>query len=236
MLRFDQPRSFQLHTAVFSDRLRRVRMNCDHNVRIVSIQIVKNIQADGAGPLAVSAALLDHTIDRVIAPLDGIVLAAQAGSPAAFAELHSVYSRRLYQTILSITRNPHDAEEALQDTFLRAHLAINKFEGKSKIYSWLTRIAINSSLMILRKRRVRSEVLFGPQPDDRCEAITFEVRDSAPSPEKLCILHQHQHRTLRAVHHLSPHLRAPFLMQIMRGWSIREISRALNISVCAPRR
>jgi hypothetical protein len=71
------------------------------------MQIVKNIQADGVGALAVSAALDDHILDRVIAPLDDIVLAAQAGSPAAFAELHSIYSRRLYQTILSITRNPH---------------------------------------------------------------------------------------------------------------------------------
>jgi RNA polymerase sigma-70 factor (ECF subfamily) len=197
------------------------------------MQIVKNIQADGVGALAVPAALHDHTLDRVTAPLDDIVLAAQAGSPAAFAELHSIYSRRLYHTILSITRNPHDAEEALQDTFLRAHLAIRTFEGKSKIYSWLTRIAINSALMILRKRRVRSGLLFGPQPDDRCEAITFEVRDSAPNPEELCILQQHQHRTLRAIYHLSPHLRVPFLMQIMRGWSIKEISRALNISEAA---
>lgn len=79
---------------------------------------------DGAAPR-------DHTVKRVIAPVDSIVLAAQAGSPAAFAELHSTYSRRLYQTILSITRNPHDAEEALQETFLRAYLAINTFKGKS---------------------------------------------------------------------------------------------------------
>ena len=118
-------------------------------------------------------AQLDHTIDRVIAPVDDIVLAAQAGSPAAFAELYSAYSRRLFQTILSITRNPHDAEEALQDTFLRAYLAIKSFEGKSQIYTWLTRIAVNTALMVLRKQRTRPELLFDPQPDDRCETITF---------------------------------------------------------------
>src|ERR1700733_12206907 len=134
------------------------------------------------------AALLDHTVERVIAPVDAIVLAAQAGSPAAFTELHSIYSGRLYKTILSITRNPHDAEEALQETFLRAYLAIKTFEGKSKISTWLTRIAVNSALMILRKQRGRSEVLFDPQPDDRCEAIAFELRDSTPNPEELSIL------------------------------------------------
>ena len=99
------------------------------------MQIAKNIPAAGAGALAVSAALLDHTVDRVIATQDGIVAAAQAGSSAAFAELHSIYSGRLYQTILSITRNPHDAEEALQETFFKAYRAIKTFEGKSKIYS-----------------------------------------------------------------------------------------------------
>jgi RNA polymerase sigma-70 factor (ECF subfamily) len=175
-------------------------------------------------------ALLDQTIERLTTPLDDIVLAAQAGSPAAFAELYSTYSRRLFQTILSITRNPHDAEEALQETFLRAYLAIKTFEGKSQIYTWLTRIAVNSALMVLRKQRVRSEVLFDPQPDDRCEGTTFEVKDAAPNPEELCVLHQCQLKTLRAFRRLRPHLRAPIRMQVMRGCSISEISRALNIS------
>ena len=162
-----------------------------------------------------------------------IVSAPHADWPVAFEELHSIYSRRLYRTIVAITKNSEDAEDALQDTFLRAHLARETFEGRSSIYSWLTRIAINSALMILRKRRIRSEVLIDPQPDDRWEAITLEVKDSAPNPEELCILHQHQHRTLRAIRRLSPRLRAPIRMQIMRGWSIREISLALNISEAA---
>ena len=163
------------------------------------------------------ATLLDQTIERVIAPVDDIVLAAQAGSPAAFAELHSTYSRRLYRTILSITRNPHDAEEALQETFLRAYLAIKTFEGKSKIYTWLTRIAVNTALMVLRKRRACPEVLFDPQPDDRCEAFTFEVKDSAPNPEELCDLHQRQLKALRALRRLRPHLREPIRMQVTHG-------------------
>jgi RNA polymerase sigma-70 factor (ECF subfamily) len=178
-------------------------------------------------------ALLDQTIERVTAPLEDIVLAAQAGSASAFAELYSTYSRRLFQTIISITRNPHDAEEALQETFLRAYLAIKTFEGKSQIYTWLTRIAVNSALMVLRKQRMRPEALFDPQPDDGCETITFEVRDSAPNPEELCVLHQCQLKTVRAIRRLRPHLREPIRMRITHGWSTREISRALNISEAA---
>src|ERR1700677_419089 len=180
-----------------------------------------------------SSPLLDRTLDRVIAPLDDIVLAAQAGSPAAFADLYSTYSRRLFQTIFSITKNPQDAEEALQETFLRAYLAIKNFEGKSQIYTWLTRIAVNTALMVLRKQRVRPEVLFDPQPDDRCGTITFEVRDPAPNPEELCVQHQFQLKTLRAIRRLRPHLREPIRMRITHGWSTREISRALNISEAA---
>jgi len=176
---------------------------------------------------------LDHTIGRVTSSLDDIVSAAQAGSAAAFAELYSTYSRRLFQTILSITRNPHDAEEALQETFLRAYLAIKAFEGKSQIYTWLTRIAVNTALMVLRKQRVCPEVLFDPQPDDRCGTITFEVRDPAPNPEELCVRHQFQLKTLRAIRRLRPHLREPIRMRITHGWSTREISRALNISEAA---
>jgi len=175
-------------------------------------------------------ALLDQTIERVITPLDDIVLAAQAGSAAAFAELYSTYSRRLFETILSITRNPHDAEEALQETFLRAYLAIKTFEGKSQIYTWLTRIAVNTALMVLRKQRVRPEVLFDTQPDDRCETIFFDPKDPAPNPEERYVLHQCQLKTLRAIRRLRPHLREAIRMRISHGWSTREISRALNIS------
>jgi RNA polymerase sigma-70 factor (ECF subfamily) len=197
------------------------------------MQIIKSIQIEGAKGFPGRSGTFNHTVEQVIAAVDDVVASAQAGSADAFEELYSIYSGRLYRTILSITNHPHDAEEALQDTFLRAYSAINKFEGKSTIYSWLTRIAINSALMILRRRRARPEVLFDPRPDDRSEAIPFEVKDSAPNPEDLCVLNQHRYRTLRAIHRLNPRLRTPLRMQIMHGWSVREISRALNITEAA---
>jgi RNA polymerase sigma factor (sigma-70 family) len=99
-----------------------------------------------------------QTAERAIAPRDEIVSASPAESPVTFEELHAIYSRRLFRTIVRITKSPEDAEDALQDTLLRAHLALGTFEGRSSIYSWLTRIAVNSALMILRKRRARPEV------------------------------------------------------------------------------
>lgn len=162
-----------------------------------------------------------------------IVAAPHANGQAGFDELHAIYSKRLYRTIVAITKNPDDAEDVLQETFLRAYLARDTFEGRSSIYSWLTRIAINSALMLLRKRRVRPEFSFDSQPDDRGESTSFEVRDCGPDPEELCAQHQHQLKTLRELRRLRPQLREPIWMQVTHGWSIKEIGRALSISDAA---
>jgi RNA polymerase sigma-70 factor, ECF subfamily len=182
-----------------------------------------------------NGARLDNldSADRTTAAVDDVVSAAQAGSPEAFHKLHVLYSRRLYKTIVAIVKNPQDAEDALQDTFLRAYLAIHKFESRSTIYSWLTRIAINSAIMILRKQSARAEILFDPQPDSHLETPLIEVRDSIPNPEEAYYLDQRRLETQRAIGRLDPHLRAPIRMQLTHGWSIREISRALNISEAA---
>ena len=174
-----------------------------------------------------------HARERAIALDDEIVSAAQAGSPGAFAELHAIYSRRLYKTIFAITKCPEDAEDALQETFLRAHVALHTFEGRSNVYSWLTRIAINSALMTLRRRRARPEILFDPQPDSGAETVWFEVKDSSPNPEESYERRQRHLTLMRAIRRLEPQLRTPIWMQTMHGCSMREIGRALNLSVAA---
>jgi len=181
-----------------------------------------------------NGALLNlHAKLREVAQDKEIVSRAQAGSPGAFAELYTLYSRRLYKTILAITKNSEDAEDVLQETFLRAYLAINTFEGRSTVYSWLTRIAINSSLMLLRKRRARSEVSFGPQPDALFETTCFEIPDPAPTPEQVYDLRHRRGTLVRAIRSLDTRLRKPIQMQISTESSIKEIGRALKISEAA---
>jgi RNA polymerase sigma-70 factor (ECF subfamily) len=159
-----------------------------------------------------------------------IIAAAQAGSPEAFADLHAIYSPRLYRTILGITKSPEDAEDALQDTFFRASLKIRTFEGRSSIYSWLTRIAINSALMILRKRRARAEILFGSRGDDPAEIFCDDIKDSSPSPEQACSLNQIELRLQRTIRTLDPQLRKPFQMRLLNGTPLKEIGQGLKIS------
>jgi RNA polymerase sigma-70 factor (ECF subfamily) len=171
-----------------------------------------------------------HTMNGSCGQNSEIVSAAQAGSCEAFSELYALYSRRLYKTIIAITRDPADAEDGLQETFLLAYSAIHTFEGRSNIYSWLTRIAINSALLILRRRRVRAEILFDPQPDAGSEPCSFEIKDSAPNPEQIYDLRQRRKNLLRAIDKLNDHLRAPFEMQMIKGSPIKEISRSLNLT------
>lgn len=151
----------------------------------------------------------------------------------AIADLHGLYSKRLYRTIISITRNSEDAEDVLQETFLRAYVALDRFEGRSGLYSWLTRIAINSALMSLRKRRCRPETQFEPHADASAETFGFEIKDSAPTPEESYELHEFQDRVRRAIRRLRPGLRETILMHISTEASPQEISRALAISPAA---
>jgi len=163
---------------------------------------------------------------------DRFVNMAHSEFPGAVAELYATYSPRLYKTILGISKNHEDAEDALQEAFLRVHLRLHTFEGRSGIFSWLTRIAINSALIVLRRRRARPETLFDPQQDSREDTLYFEIKDSSPSPEQVCDWRQRKVRVLDALSNLGPSLQAPIQMQMMDS-SMKEISCALNISQAA---
>jgi RNA polymerase sigma-70 factor, ECF subfamily len=180
-----------------------------------------------------TALLNVHALGRTIRPTDDLVSAVRTGSPEAFAELHAIYSRRLYKTIVAITGKPEDAEDALQDAFLRAHLAFRTFEGRSHVYSWLTRIAINSALTVLRRRRACPEILFDPQANTGSEAIGLTVRDPSPNPEEVSDQHQRRLKVLYGIRKLNPSLRDPIRMQITQGLSVREIGQVLDLSDAA---
>jgi RNA polymerase sigma-70 factor, ECF subfamily len=162
-----------------------------------------------------------------------LVVAARAGSSAAFGELQSLYSRRLYNRIFSMTRNREDAEDALQDTFLRAYIALDSFEGRSQFASWLTRIAINSALMTLRKGRRRAETSFNLPSDSEEHSQTFDVCDPALNPEQVYEQRQKCYGVLRAVHRLHPRLRTALSIWMKHEYSVIEVARTLHLSVAA---
>jgi RNA polymerase sigma-70 factor (ECF subfamily) len=162
-----------------------------------------------------------------------LVSAAKTGSTAAFSELFSLYSKSILKRTLSITGNMQDAEDAMQDTFLKAFVHLKQFDGRSKFYTWLTRVAINSSLMFLRKRRTRRETSFefSSPSDDVCTLLEFE--DTRPNPEEFHDQTQRYRLILRSIRRLPAKSRAAAEMRIIAGRSEAESAESLGISVSA---
>ena len=184
-----------------------------------------------------SLALTGHKSDLVhSAGLHGeqeLLAAAKCGDAAAFNELFQPIAKRTFQIVYRITKNREDAEDALQDSFLRALRHIKAFESRSRFSSWFTSIAINSALMIPRKRRNSFEI-----PNDgsgNSDAIRryWEVADRAPNPEKRYLQRERERILRRAIRALRPSIRGVVEMQQLQEHSMRETARMMGISVDA---
>lgn len=159
--------------------------------------------------------------------------AAKRGQSTAFDALCQPYSRKLYQTAFRITRNREDAEDALQDAFLSAFVHLKNFDERSAFATWLTRIAINSALMILRKRRSALEIAVVYGEDSGSEEVPFQIVDQAPNPEKRYAQFEREKILHKAIRTLRPKLRRTVEFQHLQERSIRETAKAMRISVAA---
>jgi RNA polymerase sigma-70 factor (ECF subfamily) len=162
-----------------------------------------------------------------------LIDAAQAGSSAAFESLYALYGRAIYRLALSIMKNGADAEDATQDAFLRAYLALKTFRKDSTFNTWLMRIAINSSFMLLRKRRCRSELFLDDCSDVGSNNARFDFVDSRPNPEINIYLKQTYGRLQKSFAILPKQLRDAAELRMLDGRSIFEISDALGITAAA---
>lgn len=183
-----------------------------------------------------------HCADSVslgeeVAPHDqneDLLLALRTGSSAAFNQLQKRYSKLLYRRILSITRNHEDAEDALQDTFMRAFQAFDSFQGRSHVSTWLTRIAINSALMVIRRRRPScAEASLTPPSRSEAGFQEFDVPDSAPTPEEACDLKQRLDGMWNAIERLDPKSRHALGIQVTMEYTLEEMAHTLDVSVAA---
>jgi RNA polymerase sigma-70 factor (ECF subfamily) len=162
-----------------------------------------------------------------------LVSMAKLGDSDAFVELSKLHANRLLRTIYQITRNWHDAEDALQDATLRAFSHLEDFEGKSSFSTWLTRIAINSALMILRKKRGCNEIPFDGTDDSGDNYECWEPRCPAENPESRLARKEREESLKDAILQLPLLLREVVELRQARGYSIREVAQALGISVSA---
>jgi len=160
-----------------------------------------------------------------------LVSAARLGDNNAFAELCQRHSRNLMKRLTRITRNREDAEDALQDSFLRAFLHLGSFQGKSQFSTWLSQIAHNSALMILRKRRRGPQVsLDETGPDGTLEIQPVWV---APSAEAQCIGGESLAALNEAAERLRPRLLSVLRLRVVHEYPIEQIAAMNGISVAA---
>jgi RNA polymerase sigma-70 factor, ECF subfamily len=172
--------------------------------------------------------------DKAALAIAGTALAkaAKQGSAEAFEKLANLYSRRLFRQIFAIVRNHEDAEDALQDTFFRAFMALRSFEERSHVYTWLSRIAVNAALQKLRKRRSRPEVTL----DDSNEALEHTLsnaREDAIGPDQHFEAMIAWRNTLDGIGKLNPTLRYTMQVFLARECSVRELANVLGVSVAA---
>jgi RNA polymerase sigma-70 factor, ECF subfamily len=161
-----------------------------------------------------------------------LVLAAKSGDTTAFVELRRRHATKVLRTIYRVTRNWEDAEDALQDSFLQAYLHLNKFENRSTFASWLTRIAINSALMILRKKRPYEisidDTRAGFEAGDK-----WELRDLRDDPEARYVQIERNEKLRSAILRLRPNLRDVLELQQTQEFSVKELAQVLGISSAA---
>jgi RNA polymerase sigma factor (sigma-70 family) len=162
-----------------------------------------------------------------------LLAAAKCGDRAAFDELLQPLAKRTFQIVYRITRNREDAQDALQDSFLRALRHIEAFESRSSFSSWFTSIAINSALMILRKRRNSSEIPVDGSGNSDAIDRHWEAADRAPNPEKHCLQKERERILRRAIRALRPSLRGVVAMQQLQEHSMKETARMIGITVAA---
>lgn len=156
------------------------------------------------------------------------------GDINAFEQLHQQSAPRVLKTLCRITRNREDAEDALQEAFLNAYVHAKDFDGRSSLATWFTRIAINSALMIVRKKRAHPEQSIDDDGGDVGAAPkTWIVSDAAASPERLYAQTEREGILKAAVGDLRPTIRKAVEIGQLQDRSMRETADALGISVAA---
>jgi RNA polymerase sigma factor (sigma-70 family) len=162
-----------------------------------------------------------------------LVSRAKSGHTDAFVELSKRHANRVFQATYRVTRNYQDAEDALQDAFLNAFTHMEYFEGRSSFSTWLTRIAINSALMILRKKRNCCEIPIDGGDGHVGNFATWEPRSPMDDPEGHYVRGERHQLLRKAIHQLPPVYREVIQLRQVNEPSLREIAQSLGITVTA---
>jgi RNA polymerase sigma-70 factor (ECF subfamily) len=162
-----------------------------------------------------------------------LVEAARSGDIGAFESLVRRYDRNVFRIAQHITQNREDAEDVVQDAFLKAYQNLGQFQGQSKFYTWLVRITVNEALMRLRRRRPERMVSIDEDVKTEEDSMPREIADWSPNPEQQYTQAELKDILSKTIQGLPPSFRTVFVLRDVEGLSTEETSSALDLSVPA---
>jgi RNA polymerase sigma-70 factor (ECF subfamily) len=162
-----------------------------------------------------------------------IVAQARLGDAKAFTELLRRYEGKIFRLAQHITQNREDAEDVLQEAFLKAYEHLGQFQGQSKFYTWIVRIAVNQALMKLRKRKSDRSVSLDETIDTGEDTVAREIAAWDENPEQQYSREEINEILSSAIDGLAPIYRAVFVLRDVDDLSTEETAEALELSVPA---
>lgn len=175
-------------------------------------------------------------IEKVNEPVSdelALVRAAKAGDISAFEQLVHRYDRNVFRIAQHITQNREDAEDVVQDAFLKSYENLKNFQEQSKFYTWLVRIAVNEALMRLRRRRPERMVSLDEEVKTEEDSMPREVADWSPNPEQQYSQAELKDILQRTIQGLPSSFRTVFVLRDVEGLSTEETAEALDLSIPA---
>jgi RNA polymerase sigma-70 factor (ECF subfamily) len=172
-------------------------------------------------------------VTEEIHPDVALVERAKAGDVSAFEQLVRQYDRQIFRVAQHITQNREDAEDITQDAFLKAYQKLDQFQGNSKFSTWLVRIAVNESLMRLRKRKTSKTVSMDEDVHTEEGSIPRDFADWSPNPEQLYNQGELGEILRKTIQGLPPGFRTVFTLRDIENLSTEETAEALGLSVPA---
>jgi RNA polymerase sigma-70 factor, ECF subfamily len=162
-----------------------------------------------------------------------LVERVRGGDVSAYDTLVRKYERQIFRIAQHITQNREDAEDVMQDAFLKAYEKLEQFQGNSKFYTWLVRIAVNESLMRLRKRRAGKMVSIDEDMETEEGSVPRDLADWAPDPEQNYGQAELAAILRKTIKGLPPGFRIVFVLRDVEGLSTEETAETLGLSIPA---
>jgi len=159
-----------------------------------------------------------------------LVHATRNGDVDAFEQLVKKYDRKLLRIAQSITHNREDSQDAVQEAFLKAYQNLGQFREDSQFSTWLIRIAVNQSLMKLRKLRAGKEVSLDEDFQDQGDMLPIEAMDWSPNPEQLYWASELRDILTQTLQEVRPPLRAVFVLRDIEGLSIDQTAIVMGLT------